>query len=499
MSTVAPETASLGAAAKPDSLGAKKGGPKPHSEASQDGPHEPAKDRKVPKGGPKKPPRQPRPEEIPFKIQIDEKSKNIARLQAELAAINRQIYDNKEGSSDNDERSVIKSKLDEIQSRINSLDLKRNEYLDELDTKQKDIRKKSKSLTEMKMSIGFKSEEEINHQIRLLEGLMMTSSLSLKEEKQMMAQLQQLRASKLSFERIHRLESQQSKDTLDGIISCVKSNLDSLREEMAVLRKAKREESQKLFTLNENKKKTMDNMKEHFDAKARISKEIQEEIQAKQRLIKELEELNNEYYAKQKALHLARVKKQQEDRERRSLENEVRSLSNQLENCDFLPHDKEVKLLQQILVFIDKLEETHVSGPASTAAPLDATSASSVPTETSLNGTTATRVIPKKERDEYFITPKAGKKERKSKDKSKSFKLDMVTLSYFESAGVEPPTSVDGIAGCKLKVQEKLDFFLKERAKCNVDELKEKLQARLEAATKKLEEVYKDRAPKGPE
>ncbi|BAM41442.1 conserved hypothetical protein [Theileria orientalis strain Shintoku] len=432
-----------------------------------------------------KKPRQLRPEEVPFKLQIEEKTRIIAKLQTELSSINNHINSNRGGMGANDERSLIKNRLDEIQNRINTLDIKRSAFLDELDNKQRDIRKKNKYLSDLKSASGYKNEQEIDHQIKFLEGLMMTSSLSLKEEKSMMSQLQQLRNTKASLERL-KMESLNTKDSVDGVIMGVKSNLDSLREEMNMLRKAKREESQKLFNLNESKKKSMDSMKSYFTEKSRLLSEIQEHMNDKRNLMKQLEELNNEYYTKQKLLQQQKMKKQQEERERRNLENEVRQLQSQLDNCDFLPYDKEVRLIQQVLTFLATLDSTHkdASQPSKEVE-------QKKDVDNLVKDDYGMRLVPKKDRDEYFISPKTKKEKTKSKDKAAKFKIDMATMSYFESCGVDPPTCLESIPSCREKLQSKLDHYNTLRNECNVEDMKKQISQKLEQATKKLNSLTK--------
>lgn len=435
-------------------------------------------------------PRQLRPEEVPFKLQIDEKSKIIAKLQTELSSINNHINSSRGGPAPDDERSLIKSRLDDIQNRINTLDIKRTAYLDELDTKQRDIRKKNKHLADLRSASGYKNEQEIDHQIKFLEGLMMTSSLSLKEEKSMMSQLQQLRSTRASLERLKQ-ESAHTRDSVDGVIMGVKSSLDSLREEMNMLRKAKREESQKLYTLNESKKKTMDSMKSYFTEKTRLLSEIQEHMNDKRNLMRQLEELNNEYYTKQKLLQQQKAKRQQEERERRSLENEVRQLQSQLDNCDFLPYDKEVRLIQQVLTFLGSLDGTGREG-----APAEPKEQEREAREEGnlVRDEYGVRLLPKKDRDEYFISPKAKKEKTRSKDKAAKFKIDMATLSYFESCGVDPPTCVESIPSCREKLQSKLDHYNALRDECNVEDMRSQIAQKLEQATRRLDAMA--RSPK---
>ncbi|GFE55814.1 Brf1p family protein, putative [Babesia ovis] len=436
--------------------------------------------------GERRAPRPLRPEEIPLKKQIDEESREITRLHERLNALNKQIDDNRR-ENEGGEKGAIKGRLDDLQSRINDLERQRTRCLSVIDNHQKEAREKNKALNEMRQGVGYKSEAEIERLMQQLEARMETTSMTLKEEKSMMQQLQQLRQAKSSLE---MLENSRQASTGDNIVANMKTQLDELRNQMTELRKIRREESQRLSVLNENDRKHFDGIKDLRDQRKQISNELKERNANKTKLIEQLNELNNAYYAKQRLLQQQRQKKQQEERERRNLEQEIKQMRTQLDNLTFLPYEKEIRLLDQVIGYVTRLQ-TQETGEGAKVD--DAT----VGQHSGTND--GTRVIPKKVREEYFIPPKQKSKNKAPRDKTKSvgLKLDMVTIGYFESCGVTPPTSMDALPDCLQKLESKLSHFHNLRKDCDVDAMRAAQEAKLANAEKRLEELIAQRnAPK---
>ncbi|ORM41208.1 Uncharacterized protein BXIN_0344 [Babesia sp. Xinjiang] len=437
-------------------------------------------------------PRPLRPEEIPLKKQIDEESQAITRLHEQLAALNKQIEDSRR-ENEGGEKGAIKMRLDELQSRISELDRQRSHCLNAIDNHHKETREKNKALNEMRQGVGYKNEAEIERLMQQLESRMETTSMTLKEEKSIMQQLQQLRQAKTSLEMFEN--SRQAAAAGDNTVATMKNQLDELRNQMTELRKIRREEAQRLSVLNESDRKHFDGIKELRDQRKQITTELKERNANKSKLIDQLKELNNAHYAKQRLLQQQRQKKQQEERERRNLEHEIKQMRTQLDNLTFLPYEKEIRLLDQVIGYVNRLQTQETGQVAKIDEP-------TVEESELLAALEGTRVIPKKARDEYFIPPKQKSKNKAPRDKSKAIglKLDMVTIGYFESCGVTPPTSMSSLPECLQKLEAKLLHFHDLRKDCDVDAMRAAQEAKLANAEKRLEELLAQRnAPKAAE
>lgn len=435
-----------------------------------------------------RPPRQLRAEEIPIKKQIDEESQAINRLHEKLAAINKRIGDVRR-ENDTGEKDAIKGRLDEIQSRINDLEGQRSHCLGVIDTFQKEAREKTKSLNELRQGIGYKSELEIERLMQQLEVKMETTSMTLKEEKAMLQQLQQLRQAKSTLEMVEN--SRQQATGGDNTIATMKTQLDDLRSKMNDLHKLRKEEAQKLVAITENDRKHFGSMKGLYDERKMITSELKERNGNRAKLIEHLNEINDAYYAKQRLLQQQRIKKQQEERERRNLEFEIKQMRSQLDNLTFLPYEKEIRLLEQVIGYVNRLR----SKESGEVVKVEETAVEENSLMAAMEGT---RVEPKRGRDEYFIPPKQKSKSKTHREKAKTgLKLDMVTIGYFESCGVVPPTSMESLSECLQNLESKLAHFHDLRKDCDVDAMRAAQEEKLALAEKKFEALIAQRnAPK---
>ncbi|KAK1443050.1 nuclear segregation protein bfr1 like protein [Babesia gibsoni] len=426
-------------------------------------------------------PRQPRPlrpEEIPIKKQIDEESQAISNLHEQLAEVNKRI-DASRRENDTGEKEEIKGRLDEIQGRINDLESKRSHCLGVIDMHQKEAREKTKSLNEMRQGVGYKNEVEVERLMQQLEKRMETTSMTLKEEKAMLQQLQQLRQAKVTLEMLE--QSRQQNTGGDNTITSMKTQLDDLRAQMNNLHKIRKEEAQKLMAINENDRKHSGCMKGLYDERRQITAELKERNGNRAKLVQQLNEINDAYYAKQRLLQQQRMKKQQEERERRNLEFEIKQMRSQLDNLAFLPYEKEIRLLEQVMGYVNRLMAKDTAEVPKAEEPL-------VEDSSLKDAIEGTLVVPKKARDEYFIEPKQKSKNKTHKEKAKAgLKLDMVTIGYFESCGVTPPTSMNSLPDCLKSLEAKLAHFHDLRKDCDIDAMRAAQEDKLAAAEKKLE------------
>ncbi|KAK2197490.1 Nuclear segregation protein Bfr1 [Babesia duncani] len=439
------------------------------------------------RNGDSRPPRQPRPEELPFKAKIDEESRAIDALQLELSKVNKMISEHTgaSGQGGNEERLLLKKSLDEIQAQIDDLEARRTKCLEALDARQKENKDKHKALHDLKASLGFRSEREVDMQIQQLEQRMMTSSMTLKEEKAMLQQLQQLRVTRASMEPLRQMEVAAQKNSETDVERSIRAELDAIRDKMTQLKSAKREFGQKLYILNEQKKKSFSTINSYFDRRTEITTKIREHVANRQKIAKELEQLNSEYYAKQQQLYQQRLQQQEQQRKKRALEVEIKKLSRQLDESNFLPYDSEIRLLQQVAIYIDKLATSGEATPQ--MQPADQPPRVDQDLENKIQGKI---LSPKDNAHVFLVAPKQKKDPKARQARQKPFKLDVTTMSYFEHVGVKAPTTLESIPECKREVQEKLQHLMQLQSECDTAALRQEIETKLANAQQKLEQLH---------
>merc|ERR1719313_2082278 len=119
-----------------------------------------------------------------------------------------------------------------------------------IQAKQKESRDKRQELNDMKKKLGFDSEKKI----REIEVEMMTGSMTLKKEKELMAKMTELRKSKPMVSKYQAMESNMGPT---GEVGTMKDNITDLQKQLAELRDAKKLQSQAYSKLMESRQKVM--------------------------------------------------------------------------------------------------------------------------------------------------------------------------------------------------------------------------------------------------
>lgn len=111
----------------------------------------------------------------------------------------------------NKKKKDIVTKIDCFQSDIDKLENERRSILDDIEKKQKHKKELKVNAQNMKKQIGFENEEDIEKKIREIENKLMTSTISIKEEKLLINQIQALNKNKPLLSSYSKIENEASK------------------------------------------------------------------------------------------------------------------------------------------------------------------------------------------------------------------------------------------------------------------------------------------------
>merc|ERR1719181_58117 len=173
--------------------------------------------------------------------------------------------------------------------------MKRTALMGGIQAKQKESRDKRQELNDMKKKLGFDSEEEIEKKIREIEVEMMTGSMTLKKEKELMAKMTELRKSKPMVSKYQQMEN----------------NITDLQKQLSELRDAKKLQSQAYSKLMEARQKVMGDVPGLFEEREKINASIREKIQernAERDEFRKQERAFNDYLGKVRELRGKRAK-----------------------------------------------------------------------------------------------------------------------------------------------------------------------------------------------
>ncbi|ETW50533.1 hypothetical protein PFMALIP_01454 [Plasmodium falciparum MaliPS096_E11] len=392
---------------------------------------------------------------------IDEIKKKIDNLQKEIKVANK-------GKEEyNKKKKDIVTKIDCFQSDIDKLENERRSILDDIEKKQKHKKELKVNAQNMKKQIGFENEEDIEKKIREIENKLMTSTISIKEEKLLINQIQALNKNKPLLSSYSKIENEASKYDDETIVP-LKSKMDSIREKINKLRNEKKMERNKLKELQNSYQEKNNKLNELNNLRDNYSKKMNHYFMERRSITVEMEEKKQQYRSFKLNQLQAKQQKIKEDRERKNLELEKQSLEKKLEDIDVLPYREELALIENMLAYLKKLQEEfklEESKKQQNAAK-------------KINGEVETN---ENKDDNKTKNENNNKKAKSKKDKQKTFKLDMNILCYFVTAGINPPVSFDEIDSCIQKLHEKKDMYEQKR-----DESVKNVETRREDLTNKI-------------
>lgn len=210
-------------------------------------------------------------------------------------------------------------------------------------------------LNKMKRSIGYSNESDIDDRIATLEFKLWTESISLKEEKKYLAEIQELKRNRSKVSEVNKMES--SVATFDNGMS-MKEKASVISEEMNRFREEKKEVQTLLSELMEGRKAQLGDFSEVVAQRDAISKQIAEKIKERNQLRDDFKAAETEYWNYQKELRRLRQEKYAEERNKKNAEWEEKRREQAAAKLDDQPHVAEMTLLEQTISFCKSLTQS---------------------------------------------------------------------------------------------------------------------------------------------
>merc|ERR1719277_1993088 len=329
-------------------------------------------------------------------------------------------------------------------------------------------------LNKMKKSIGYTSEADIDDRIATIEFKLWTDTLSLKEEKDFLKEIAELKKSRPKVAQVKNMEDSLQNRDLGGNL---REQIQTINEEMALYRDGKRKVQEKMTELVESRKDKLGDLDEVMNQRNEIGKKIADKVKERNDLrdaFRAKEREFNQYLAEQRRI---RQEKAQEERNARQAEYEKIKRQRQADKLDEQPHIQEMTLIEQTILFCKSLAGSKDKEEKEEKK------------EIKHDLKDGMEVLARKEdRDEFYFVPTA-KKKSKSKNKggkaegsSKPIKHNAETFRLFDQLKLDAPITTDDIPATLEKLEAQLEDY-----KNKVKEWEEK---RDEMKRKILEEGY---------
>jgi uncharacterized coiled-coil DUF342 family protein len=376
-------------------------------------------------------------------------------------------------------RKEYKDQLDQFQFKLNDLSARKEEINKAMGENRKEGVDMRNQLNKMKKSIGYTSEKDIDDRIATIEFKLWTDTITLKEEKDYLKEIQELKRNRPKVNQVNKMEdSLSTRDTGSNL----RESISSINEEMQFYRDGKKQVSAKLTELNEGRKEQLGDLPNYIADREKISGLIKEQMALRTAKRDEFRQKEREFNQWKAEMRRAKQDKMMEERQARDAQWQMQQRLRKAEEMDVQPHVSEMTLIEQTISFCKSLIQD--KGPTQQEEKK----------EVAHNNPEGTEVLLKKEdRDEYYYAPtvkKTQKKKGKKEGGSKPIKHNASTFMLFDKLKLDAPITTDDIPGTLEKLEEQLESY-KEKVKAwekNRDELKQKIMAGEAIEEEKAEE-----------
>merc|ERR1712050_479597 len=219
----------------------------------------------------------------------------IDAKQKEAQALTAKITERSAGKEDFfREKAEIKAELDEVQYQMNEVKAQKDKIQGSLGDIKAEGASMKAELSKMAKNMRYTSEAEIDNRITIIEFKLWTESISLKEEKTLLAEIKDLKKSKLKLSELSKLQSNVEHGD-NGTNQ--RAKLNELRDQMAILYNKKTQIQEKMKALNDKRQSQVGDMSEVMEKREAIQKQIQELITERSKIREDFKEQMREFKA----------------------------------------------------------------------------------------------------------------------------------------------------------------------------------------------------------
>ncbi|KAI9764910.1 MAG: hypothetical protein M1840_007935 [Geoglossum simile] len=427
-----------------------------------------------------------RPDEEAYKANLakaeEEQAAVLERLSALVEKINN-IAQPSKNSPTAQRQADLRAQLAELRLQRQSFKASKGNLQEKIRSLDSTIKSRIAEQNAAKSRVPFKNVEEVDREIKRLEGRVDTGTMKLVDEKRALADVSSLRKQRKGFAGFN--EAQKGIDDLKAKVKELRKGLEDpegkgVNERYAMI-------SKELDDIKAEQDEARGNINSLRDERTRIRAECQEKITV-------IRGLKDEFYAQKKAYaeherqaYLARRERQKLERENYERERRRKVADRKLEEASEPAYMDEILTAEGLIRYFDPsyIGATKSSGPSKFAAQASRTVDDPI--------LTGTKVIKKEDREDEYFVGTGGKKGKKGRNRGAApegtkveggkFSLSIGVLEELAKVRVEPPMSQTDVPHVVEKLKGKLEQWRKdqdEKTKENIAKARKEIE-RLEA------------------
>ncbi|CAK0844209.1 unnamed protein product [Prorocentrum cordatum] len=343
-------------------------------------------------------------------------------------------------------KSEISAKIAGFKEKIDALHAQKEELQKGVTEKKGEKTQMVQDLKKMKAAIGYKSEEEMDERMRTIEYRLQTETIPLKEEKELLKEIQELKRNRPKVSHVNKLEEGLSSFDAGGGI---KQTLQTINEQIRNWMQEKSKVLEERDALNKEYEGKLGDQNA-YEERNELNQKIREKQEERNKIREEFREEERKF---RELLNKKRQEQQERyaaEREARQKEWEERNRQKKVEKLDEQPFVTEITLIEQTIKFCKSLTASKEVEKKEEAKDIE---------HKNMDGL---QVLGKKDdRDEFWFEPTKAKKSKGSKPKGKEgtgkpIKHNAETFKLFDQLKLNAPITLDDIPPTLEKLEAEL-------------------------------------------
>jgi len=431
-----------------------------------------------------------RPNKDAHEKELAELTARVDAAKEERAALQLKI----DAAMDSDRISEIGQKREEasvLRNKKQQLIEEKKAIRARLDAMRSQQDKLAKDRKDTKANVRFSNVQDIDKELKRLQRLQETTSMSLGEEKRLIKEMDALQASKKLVADLQVKESsiedtKEARKLISAEIGAKDKEIDAVQAQIDVI-------SAEITKMSEKESDKRDGMKALFAQRDALRQQVNDILKEKDALRDAYRENNNAWYNYQRAVRAQKKIQYEEEKKKREAEKEEWLKKKEEEELKKIPYEEEMALCDYLADYLtrtyltkgDAIEKFAVVKKEEIIAVKDDPFAGMVPANK------------KSDDEEYFGKGKGKKKRNRNKDKAAAgpFTLNMDTFEQFGLLNLNPPTSIEQVGSSVEDLRAKKVWF-SEQPRGSVPTATEIRKANEKAAAKLKSKDVDASAPK---
>merc|ERR1712050_606708 len=376
----------------------------------------------------------------------------IDAKQKEAQALTAKITERSAGKEDFfREKAEIKAELDDVQYQMNEVKAQKDKIQGSFGDIKAEGASMKAELSKLAKKMRCTSEAEIDNRIAIIEFKLWTESISLKEEKTLLAEIKDLKKNKPKLSELSKLQS--NVENFDNGTN-QRAKLNELRDQMAILYNKKLQIHGKMKALNEKRQSQVGDMTGVMEQREAVQKQIAELVGQRSTLRDDFRQAQYEYKAWQAEQRRIRQEKYQEERKEQEKAWKLKKMEKEVEKLDENPYVSQITLIEQTVKFCKGL------------LPQDAAEQKEEKKETAFNNKDGEVVLSKREdrAEEWYVCPtkKKGVPKRgkaSGNESKKPIKHNAGTFKLFDTLGLDPPITEADVPPLLEKLDKQMETY----------------------------------------